>query len=113
MNLYQYLFHIVDTGGAKYYIKSFSDFFSFFIFIIPSVFFLIKGIKLFKKQFITILFIMTLSFLIFLLFILGGSGAADGRYFFNLLGPFIYLISGLGFNSFFHQNENKLKSYLK
>ena len=100
----------MDTGGAKYYIKDFSDFFSFFIFIIPSLFFFIKGVKLFKKQFIKILFIMSLSFLIFFLFIFNIDGIAMGRYFFNFIGPIICLISGLGFNLFFHQNENKLKS---
>lgn len=91
-------------------LRLFQTFLVFLFLLFHQYFFLIKGIKLFKNQFITIFFIMILSFLIFLLFIIGGNGAANGRYFFNLLGPFISLISGLGFNSFFHQNENKLKS---
>jgi hypothetical protein len=113
MNLYNYIFHLIETSGGKYYIKTFLDFPRFFIFIIPSLFFLIKGVKLFEKKFITILFVMTLSFLIFLLLIINMDGAAMGRYFFNFLGPFICLISGLGFNLFFHQNVNKQKSQLK
>lgn len=39
MNFYDYLFHFREAGSGRYYVKTFSDFFSFFIFIIPSVFF--------------------------------------------------------------------------
>lgn len=113
MNLYQYLFHFVDTGGSKYYIKNFSDFPRFFIFIIPSLFFVIRGAKLFKKKFITIIFIMSLSFLIFFLFLFNIDGIAMGRYFFNFIGPIICLISGLGFNLFFHQNEKNMNQSSK
>jgi len=113
MNFYQYLFHFVDTGGAKYYIKNFSDLPRFFIFIIPSLFFVFRGAKFFKKKFITIIFIMSLTFLIFFLFIFNIDGIAMGRYFFNFIGPIICLISGLGFNLFFHQNEKNMNQSSK
>jgi hypothetical protein len=107
MNLYNYIFHFVDTGGGKFYIKTLLDIPHFFIYIIPSLFFFFVGVKLFKKKFISIFLIMFLSFFLFLLFIIKSDGNGMGRYFFDFLGPFICLISGLGFNLFFQNNLNK------
>jgi hypothetical protein len=109
MNLYNYIFHFTDTGGGKYYIKKLLDIPHFFIYLIPSLFFLFKGVNFFKKKFISIIFIMALSFFLFLQFIIKTDGNGMGRYFFEVLGPFICLISGLGFNLFFYNNSNKLK----
>jgi hypothetical protein len=109
MNIYNYVFHFIDTGGAKYYVQTLLDIPHFFIYIIPSLFFFFNGVKLFEKKFVTVLFIMTLSFIFFLQFIINLDGNSMGRYFFDFLGPFICLISGLGFNLFFFNNINKIK----
>ena len=107
LNLYNYIFYTLDTGGAKYYIQTFLDIPHFFIYFIPSLIFFFAGAKLFKKKFISILFIMFLSFFLFLQFIINLDGNGAGRYFFDFLGPFICLISGAGFNLFFQNNFNK------
>lgn len=106
MNLYNYIFYTLDTGGAKYYVQTLLDIPRFFLYIIPSLFFFFIGAKFFKKKFISILFIMSLSFFLFLQFILQLDGNGAGRYFFEFLGPFICLISGLGFNLFIRNNLN-------
>lgn len=109
MNLYNYIFHFIDTGGGKYYVKTLLDIPHFFKYIIPSLFFLFKGVIFFKKKFILTILIMALSFFLFLQFIIKTDGNGMGRYFFEILGPFICLISGLGFNSFLYNIYNKSK----
>ena len=109
MNLYNYIFHFIETGGAKDYIKTFSDIPHFLKYFIPSVFFLFTGLKFFQRKFISVIIIMTLSYFLFLQVIINLDGNAMGRYLFDFLGPFICLISGFGLNFFISKNTKKFK----
>ena len=105
LNIFDYIFHHLETGGAKNYVQSPIDIVKYFYYFIPIALFIYPGLKIVERKFVTIIMIMFLCHFLFLEFYLHLDGNAIGRYMFNFFGPILCIFAGIGFNEFVKKSK--------